>query len=60
MFAAPFWTFWTLPARSDTQPAAPERRAPPVFIGDAVQPWAGETMLLSLLRQEAQENQSDP
>ena len=36
-----------------------EKRAAPVFIGDAVQPCGGETLLLALLRREAGERDTD-
>ena len=50
MFAATFSAFWTAPAKDRTAPEPPRKRPAPVFIGDAVQPWQGETMLLALLR----------
>ena len=47
--AAPFWTGW-LSAKEKTGPEpAPYR--PPVLIHDAVLPWRGETLLLTLLRE---------
>ena len=45
---------WTL--SSDTEASAGPERKPmraPVFIHDAVTPWADETMLLKLLREQA-------
>lgn len=50
---APFW------AVADTTPTdrvvtGPEpRRGAPVFMTDAVTPWGNETLLLSILRQQA-------
>lgn len=41
-----------------TGPDNRKRRAP-VFIHDAVTPWGGETLLLSLLRQQALDAQDD-
>lgn len=52
MFAAALSSFWASPAREDTVPEPPKKRPTPLFIGDAVQPWGGETMLLSILRRE--------
>ena len=46
--------FWRAPAPSQAETAPPKPRAAPVFIGDAVAPFAGETLLLSLLRAQAQ------
>lgn len=43
------------PARSDTASVSPERLRSPVFIGDAVQPFGQETLLLFLMRKAAQE-----
>jgi len=49
---APFWPAARADERTRPAPPAP-RRFGPVFIGDAVQPFAGETLLLALLRAEA-------
>ncbi|MEX0284262.1 MAG: hypothetical protein AB3N23_06595 [Paracoccaceae bacterium] len=54
--AFPLFSGWAKPAPAqDTrvETAPPPRRYPPVFIHDAVMPWQGETMLLSLLRAQA-------
>ena len=53
MFANALSYFWSLPFAPDTTSEPPVKRHPPVFIGDAVQPWAGETLLLTLLREAA-------
>ncbi|WP_300033458.1 hypothetical protein [uncultured Roseobacter sp.] len=53
MFATAFLPFFTDARDSATAPPRRVRKAPPLFIGDAVQPWAGETLLLSLLREDA-------
>ena len=51
----PFWSF----GRTDSSEAPvatgpePRPRRSPVFIHDAVTPWGGETLLLSLLRAQA-------
>lgn len=45
--------FWPVPPAADTAPEPTTERHPPVFIGDAVQPWAGETVLLAILREAA-------
>lgn len=56
MFQTAQGIFWPAPRRRDTATTAPERpkRRPPVFIHDAITPWNGETMLLALLRQQAE------
>jgi hypothetical protein len=42
------------PVMSDRRVSpVPEKRAAPVFIGDAIQPFGGETLLLALLRRDA-------
>lgn len=53
MIEATLSSFWHLPRQAQTDTAPPKPRAPPVFIGDAVAPFAGETLLLSLLRAQA-------
>ena len=54
-------TAWFLPIMREDAPAAtgpkPARRSGPVFIHDAVTPWLGETVLLALLRQQAEDDQ---
>jgi hypothetical protein len=54
MLTATLSHFWPAPARAATTPEPPRKRLTPIFIGDAVQPWAGETMLLAILRQDAE------
>ena len=44
---------WRSAPQSVSDTAPPRRRHPPVFIHDAVTPWNGETMLLTLLRAQA-------
>jgi len=56
MFASALSSFWASPLREDVAPEPPKKRPTPLFIGDAVQPWGGETMLLSILRDEALRN----
>jgi len=52
--------FWPTEAPSTTAPERKPTRAP-VFIGDAVIPCQGETLLLKLLRDQAmRELESDP
>lgn len=53
MITATFAQFWTLPPREKSTPEPPKKRPGPLFIGDAVQPWGHETMLLTLLRRDA-------
>ena len=53
MFANALTSFWPAAPRADAVPDKPRKRPPPIFIGDAVQPWAGETLLLTLLREAA-------
>jgi hypothetical protein len=55
MFANALTSFWALGPKEKAVPEPPGKRPAPVFIGDAVQPWAGETMLLSVLRQQAED-----
>ncbi|MEE4187394.1 MAG: hypothetical protein V2I76_02965 [Roseobacter sp.] len=55
MFANALTSFWSLTVKEHAAPQPPCKRPAPVFIGDAVQPWAGETMLLSVLRQQAED-----
>lgn len=53
MFANALSFFWSVPLASDTTLKPLVKRHPPIFIGDAVQPFAGETLLLTLLREAA-------
>jgi len=53
MFASALSSLWVSPRREDTASEPPKKRPTPLFIGDAVQPWGGETMLLSILRRDA-------
>jgi hypothetical protein len=59
MIAATLSSFWRdlVPARTGTTP--PKSRAAPVFIGDAIAPFAGETLLLTLLRAQAMRDIED-
>lgn len=58
MIAAAF-SFWQMPRRAErTAPDPSKPRPAPVFIGDAVQPWGGETMLLAILRAQAEDETS--
>lgn len=45
--------FWSRTGQALSVTAPPRRVAPPVLIHDAITPWNGETMLLSLLRAQA-------
>ncbi len=54
MFASVFFPAWTLPERDRTTPAGQPRKSTPVFIGDAVQPLGGDTLLLEIIRRDAQ------
>lgn len=60
MIAATLSAFWTQPTQTDTAPAPRKRRPSPVFIGDAVQPWGTETLLLEVLRRDAREQDDQP
>ncbi|AVL53752.1 hypothetical protein CEP88_14835 [Roseobacter denitrificans] len=60
MFATSLSHFWSMPARTTAAPEPPRKRSGPVFIGDAVQPWGGETLLLALLRKEVSKRADDP
>ena len=53
MFANTRFYFWSQVPVVDTVTEPPVKSHPPVFIGDAVQPWAGETRLLKILRDAA-------
>lgn len=59
MFAATFSQFWGAVATAEAQTAPPRRKPAPLFIGDAVQPFGGETLLLTLLREEAMRDKDD-
>lgn len=52
MIAATLCTFWQMPRRAARRRPAPQKHRSPLFIGDAVQPWGAQTMLLALLRAE--------
>jgi hypothetical protein len=44
---ATFAWLWKVPQRAETDTSPPRRRVPgPVFLHDAVVPWAGGTVLL--------------
>jgi hypothetical protein len=60
MFAAALSGFWPAPPKAQERPAPPRKRPAPVLIGDAVQPFAGETLLLALLRAEAEKKDAQP
>ncbi|WP_295311442.1 hypothetical protein [Roseobacter sp.] len=49
-----FFPAWTLPERDRTAPARQPRKSTPVFIGDAVQPLGRDTLLLEIIRRDAQ------
>lgn len=53
MFAAALNSFWAVDTVKREKPARPKRLSTPVFIGDAVQPWNGQTMLLEIIRRDA-------
>lgn len=56
------WTGRIAPIASKAKDAAgkkPEPRHGSIFIQDAVTPWGGETMLLSLLRKQAEKDQDE-
>lgn len=57
MLSATLAALWVSPVRDDALPAPPKNRSGPVFIGDAVQPWGEDTMLLALLRRDAENRQ---
>ena len=50
MLAASLSSFWPSFTRENVAPDRPRKRSAPIFIGDSVQPFAGETLLLSILR----------
>ncbi len=60
MFATARAYFWSDIPLADTDVSPPVKRHPPVFIGDAVQPWAGQTLLLTLLRDAALRDLDQP
>ena len=60
MFAQALLSFWPEDISEKVATETPKRRASPVFIYDAVQPWAGETLLLALLRDAAVRDLKDP
>jgi hypothetical protein len=55
MFASALNPFWWM-ARSDTAtgPEPKPRRSTPVFIGDAIQPLGRNTVLLEIMRRDAE------
>lgn len=59
MITATFSGFWGAPARDDSAPEPPGKRPGPIFIGDAVQPWGAETMLLAVMRRDAERCNED-
>lgn len=53
---------WMPMAIAETDSATgpePKRRGGPVFIHDAIVPWQGETLLLSMLREQALNAEDD-
>lgn len=62
MLTATFSAFWGFSTSEKTTAPAPAKRTGPVFIGDAVQPWGRETMLLAIMRKDrdAQDDQPSP
>ncbi|WP_425660426.1 hypothetical protein [Roseobacter sp. EG26] len=54
MIAAQFASFWQYRASDQTGHTPPKPKGTPVFIGDAVQPWGCETLLLDILRRDAE------
>jgi hypothetical protein len=59
MFAATLSAFWPALVEEDTTTKPPERRPAPIFIGDAVQPFGTETLLLSILRRDCDDTDTD-
>lgn len=54
----PFWRISEdAESRTKTKPD-PKSRSAPVFINDAVTPWGRETLLLTILRQQAMDRDS--
>ncbi len=60
MISATLSAFWAPFAADETAPAPPRKRPAPLFIGDAVQPFAGETLLLALLRADMDKGSENP
>lgn len=61
MFAFALNSFRTAAtAQTRPVPEPPARRGTPVFIGDAVQPWGGETLLLEIIRRDADRHRDQP
>ena len=55
---AKFFAPWTVRATvKDKTGGEPKPRRSPVFINDAVTPWRQETLLLSILRAQSEEDQ---
>ncbi|WP_299408340.1 hypothetical protein [uncultured Roseobacter sp.] len=54
MFTSALSFFWPTFSLERAAAKPPQPRPAPIFIGDAVQPWGGETMLLQILRHEAE------
>lgn len=59
MIASVLTSFWGVSPVATTTPARSKPRSSPVFIGDAVQPWGCDTMLLEILHRDRETNQSD-
>jgi hypothetical protein len=45
-------TFWAPIGFTETVPEPQPRKTTPVFIGDAVQPWGRDTLLLEIIRRD--------
>ncbi|MEM1353061.1 MAG: hypothetical protein AAGF27_12005 [Pseudomonadota bacterium] len=53
MLTATLNAFWPALPKTDSAPQPPRKYRGPIFIGDAVMPWGRETLLLALLREDA-------
>ncbi|WP_300059127.1 hypothetical protein [uncultured Roseobacter sp.] len=59
MFASAVSFFWPLNETQATTQPEEKRRAAPVFIGDAVQPFGQDTLLLAILRRDAEDQPTE-
>ncbi|WVX47129.1 hypothetical protein ROLI_001940 [Roseobacter fucihabitans] len=57
MIADGTFFFWPKAARARSPSKPPKPRSSPVFIGDCIQPWGGDTMLLHLWRRDEKDDQ---
>lgn len=48
--------FWPVSAPDRAAEQPPARRPSPVFIGDAIQPWGSDTLLMSILQREQKDD----